>query len=97
METDYITRHEFDSEIKRIDEENSRQNRRIDMLEKLTESVQKLAVNMEHMAAEQKKLSECVSKLENRDGEKWRQMFGYFAMAAASSFVTFLFAKFGLL
>ena len=96
METDYVSRHEFESEIKRLDAENVRQNHRIDVLERLTESVQKLAVNMEHMAAEQKKQSECISKLENRDGEKWRQAFGYFVMAVVSSIVTVLFAKFGL-
>ena len=96
METNYISRHEFEAVTERLDAENVRQNHRIDTLEKLTESVQKLAVNMEHMATEQQKQSECIRKLENRDGEKWRQAFGYFVMAVVSSIVTVLFAKFGL-
>lgn len=56
MDANYITRNEHEEFSRRIDSENTRQNRRIGVLEEnvkqinaLTVSVEKMASNMEHM------------------------------------------------
>ena len=81
---DTISRREHDEFAKRMSEENERQNKRIDLLEKsvlqvndLISSVKVLAVNMENMLAEQKKQGTRLEKLEGRDGEKWRAVASY--------------------
>lgn len=79
-----ITRAEHEEFAKRIEEENHRQNRRIDILEKnmqqlaaLTSSVEKLAYSIEGMVKEQENQGNRLEKLESRDGEKWRSISSY--------------------
>ena len=79
-----IPRAEHEEFAKRIEEENHRQNRRIDILEKnmqqlaaLTSSVEKLAYSIEGMVKEQENQGNRLEKLESRDGEKWRSISSY--------------------
>lgn len=79
-----ITRAEHEEFRRRMEEEHSRVNRRLEILEENTErlnklntSIEKLAVNMESMLKEQVQQGKRLSVLENRDGEKWRSVVGY--------------------
>lgn len=81
---EYITRAEHTEFCVRLDAENNRQNRRIEILEgttkqisELTTSVQKLAMSVESMVKEQSRQGERLETLENRDGEMWRKVSGY--------------------
>lgn len=76
-----ITRQEHEEFAKRQDAENERQNRRISLLEDnvrqinaLTVSVEKMAVNMENMLAEQRKLSDRMEVLEKEPAETNKQI-----------------------
>lgn len=107
---DYITRHEheefrrsMEAENKRLEDENIRQNHRLDILEKTVEqvgkistSVEKLALNMENMLKEQISQGKRLTKLENQDGEKWRKFVGYVLAAVVGGIVTFLLGKIGI-
>lgn len=87
MDGDYIHRHEheefrrsMESENKRLEEENDRQNHRLNALEKTIEqigaistSVEKLALNMENMLKEQVSQGKRLETLESRDGDMWRK------------------------
>lgn len=91
MSEDYIDRNEHDEFCRRLDSENARQNRRIELLEEhireigtIAASVEKLAVNMESMLREQERQGTRLKTLENRDGEKWRQTAGYTITAVIS-------------
>ena len=73
-----ITRAEHDEFAKRIDAENTRQNRRIEALEqsvdrfgRIASSVERLATNMEGMLREQERQGERLDKLEGKPGENW--------------------------
>ena len=79
-----ISRAEHEEFAKRIEEENHRQNRRIEILEKnmqqlaaLTSSVEKLAYSIEGMVKEQENQGHRLEKLESKDGEKWRSVSSY--------------------
>lgn len=79
-----ITRAEHEEFRRRMEEEHSRVNKRLELLEENTEklnklntSIEKLAVNMESMLKEQVQQGKRLSVLENRDGEKWRSVVGY--------------------
>lgn len=76
-----ITRAEHDEFAKRIDAENTRQNRRIEALEqnvdrfgRIASSVERLATNMEGMLKEQERQGERLDKLEGKPGENWNGM-----------------------
>lgn len=65
----------------RIDAENARQNRRLDLLEKninhindLTISVEKMAVNMGNVLEELKRQGERLEELENEPAESYNQI-----------------------
>ena len=75
---DYIERAEHEEFAKRIDAENTRQNRRIEALEqsvdrfgRIASSVERLATNMEGMLKEQERQGERLDKLEGKPGENW--------------------------
>lgn len=98
-----ISRAEHEEFRKRIEEENNRQNKRIDTLEgnvrqigTLATSVEKLAVNMESMLKEQEKQGRRLETLEKRDGEKWRKVVETVITVIISGVVGFLLAHFGI-
>ena len=110
MDGDYISRHEhnefrrsMESENKRLEEENDRQNHRLNALERTVEqvaaintSVEKLAVSMENMLKEQVSQGKRLETLESRDGEMWRKVVGYVITAIAGIIVGFLFKQMGM-
>lgn len=98
-----ISRAEHEEFRKRLEEENKRQDKRIELLEKdvdrmgaLTASVEKLATNMEGMVKEQEKQGKRLEALEGRDGEMWRKVVGYIVTAVISIIVGFLFSQIGM-
>lgn len=110
MDGDYIPRKEHEefcarmmSENKRLEDENDRQNKRLEILENtvqqissLATSVEKLAINMESMLKEQEKQGTRLEALEGRDGEKWRSVAGHVATTIISLAIGYLFARFGI-
>lgn len=83
--------------------EQTRQNKRIEALEvtvrqinDLTLSVQKLAINMEHMLVNQTEQNKRLEELENRDGEKWRSISMYVLTAVVGAVIGFVLKQAGL-
>ena len=107
---DAITRAEHEafaqlmaSENQRLRDEDTRQNKRIDLLEEnvkeisaLATSVNKLATNMESMVEIQKQQGTRLSTLEGRDGEMWRKVVGYIATAIIGIVLGFVFTQIGM-
>lgn len=98
-----ITRAEHEEFRRRLEEENKRQDKRLELLEKsvreigaLTTSVEKLAMSVENMVKEQTRQGERLEALEGRDGERWRKLVGYIASALVSGAVGWLIAQAGL-
>ena len=98
-----ITRAEHEDFRRRLEEENKRQDKRLELLEKsvreigaLTTSVEKLAMSVENMVKEQTRQGERLEALEGRDGERWRKLVGYIASALVSGVVGWLIAQAGL-
>lgn len=92
----------METENKRLADENSRQNHRLDILEKnaqrtssIVTSVEKLALNMENMVVVQRQQGDRLEALEGRDGERWRQVTGYVITAIISIILGFMASKLG--
>ena len=96
-------RRSMEAENKRLEDENNRQNHRLESLEKTVEqvaaistSVEKLALNMENMLKEQVNQGKRLETLESRDGEMWRKVVGYVVTAVVGIVVGFLFKQAGM-
>lgn len=92
-----ISRAEHEEFARRIDAQEKRQDRRLELLEEnvreigaSTVSVQKLAQSLQSMVKEQEQQGRRLQALESRDGEKWRKLMGYIATALTSGAVTLL-------
>lgn len=103
MDGRYVSMEVHEEFAKRMEEEHSRQNKRIDKLEKtveeyykLSSSVEKLAVSVQTMVTEQQKQGERLETLEGRDGEMWRKVIGYIATAIVSVVIGFIFSQIGM-
>lgn len=97
-----ITRAEHEEFRRRIEEENKRQDKRLELLESntkqistLTTSVEKLALSIESMVKEQEEQGKRLVTLESRDGEMWRKVVGYIITAIAGIVVGFIFNQIG--
>ena len=100
---EYITRPEHEEFKKRMQEENHRQNRRIELLEKtsqqinaLAASVERLATNMENMLKNLEAQGERLEVLESRDGEMWRKVVGHAVTAVISIVIGYIFCRLGM-
>lgn len=95
-----LSRGEHEEFARRIDAQEKRQDRRLELLEEnvreigaLTVSVQKLAQSLQSMVKEQEQQGRRLQALESRDGEKWRKLMGYIATALTSGAVTLLLSQ----
>lgn len=78
METEYVTKTEFDLQIKEFENENTRQNHRIAKVENdlsvirdLTVSVEKMAVNMNYMQKSLEKQSKDIEEIKSIPSSRW--------------------------
>lgn len=98
-----ITRAEHEEFRRRIEEEEHRQNRRLEVIEgniaelmKLTASIERLATNMENMLKEQERQGDRLETLEARDGKKWRQISGYVVTTIIGIVIGYIFLQIGM-
>jgi len=96
-------RRSMDAENKRLEDENKRQNHRLDALEEavkqvadINTSVEKLALNMQNMLNEQVSQGNRLEVLEDRDGEMWRKVVGYAVTAVVGIVVGYLMRRLGM-
>ena len=98
-----ITRAEHEEFRRRIEEEEHRHNRRLEVIEgniaelmKLTASIERLATNMENMVKEQERQGDRLETLEARDGKKWRQVSGYVITTIVGIVIGYIFLQIGM-
>ena len=103
MDSTPITRAEHEEFCKRVEEEDHRQNKRLEILEEQTKqftdlvlSVRELAQSVKQLAEIQKVQGEKLDELESRDGEMWRRVSGYVITSIIGLVVGYLFHKLGL-
>lgn len=90
-----ISRAEHEEFVKRMEEEDRRQNKRIDLLEEnvrqigaLTISVEKMACSIENMVKEQKEQGNRLAMLEEVPARKWKKSTEAFFIAMISALGT---------
>lgn len=97
-----ISREEHEEFRRRMEEEDKRQNRRIEILEnsvhqigEIATSVEKMAVSLQSMVKEQEQQGKRLEALESRDGEMWRKAVGYAVTALVGAVLGFMLKQIG--
>ena len=87
----------------RLDDENNRQNARIDLLEKsikeinqLAIAVENIAISTENMAKELGKQGERLEAIEKEPGEKWKKAIWYIFTFVLGIILALVVSKIGL-
>ncbi|MBR6354252.1 MAG: hypothetical protein IKS01_00555 [Paludibacteraceae bacterium] len=100
---DFVSRAEYDERLKRVDDENNRQNHRLDKLENLMEkindltiAVKELATNMKLMQQEQERQGERLESLEAEPAENWKTTVKTIITVVVSAAITYIIAKGGI-
>lgn len=98
-----ITRAEHEEFCKRMEEEDKRQNARLENLEKQTATITELAISVKELAASVKQLAESEKKhddkleeLSSRDGAMWRKVVGYVITVVVGIVIGFIFKQIGM-
>ena len=93
----------MEAENQRLEDENRRQNRRLDLLEESTRqigvlatSTEKLALSMEGMAKEQKQQGKRLETLESRDGVMWRKVVSHAITVLVGAAVSYALLRLGI-
>lgn len=98
-----ITREEHVEFVRRLDDENRRQNRRIEILEnsvhqigEIATSVEKMAISLQSMVKEQEQQGKRLEALESRDGEMWRKAVAHVITALIGAVAGFMLKQIGM-
>lgn len=101
-DADFVTRREYEEHNKRMEDEHSRMNARLKIVEdgkeqdhKLLVSVEKLAMGLTAMQKEQEKQGKRLEELEKRDGQKWQSAVDTIVKALIGAGVGFVLAQIG--
>lgn len=100
---EFVRTDVFDARMKAVDDENSRQNHRIDKLEgaldklnELASSVQVMAQNIATMTQELKRQSDRMEAIEKEPGEKWKKLTWLIVTGLVGAAVGFFLSKLGM-
>lgn len=100
---DYVTRFEYDERQKRIDDENNRQNHRLDKLETITDqiadmaaSIKAMVVTMQAMQKEQEEQGKRLADIEKKPADNWNQLVYSLIAMIATAAITYIITKGGL-
>lgn len=100
---EYISREEHNEFAKRMEDEHTRQNKRITLLEEKTEennklllAIERLTSSIKNMQEELKNQGDRLNILESRDGEMWRKVMSHVITTAIGILVGLIFTKIGM-
>ena len=103
MSEEYVTRPEYSADLKRIEDENNRQNHRIDRLEdvfnkitELTTSVHELAITMSAMQKEQERQGKRLDQIEAEPADAWKKFKWIIVSVIVTAVLTYLLTKGGI-
>lgn len=99
---EFVSRAEYDERQKRIDDENRRQNHRIDKLERIADqltdmaaSIKAMVVTMQSMQKEQERQGERLDDIERKPADNWDKLVYSIIAMVASAAVSWIIAKGG--
>lgn len=103
MDNDYVTKAEYTERMAAIGAEDARQNKRIEKLENLMDSINSLTLSVERLAAsietmqrEQERQGERLDAIEKEPADNWRAAVKTVITVLLSAAVTYLLTHGGI-
>lgn len=100
---DFVLRAEYEERNKRIDDENGRQNHRLEKLEKMADQLTEIAIStkaivttMTSMQKEQERQGQRLEKIEEKPAENWSTLVKTVLTVVVTAAVTWLLSKGGI-
>ena len=100
---EFVRTDVFDARVARIDDENDRQNQRIELLEKnsaslndLVVSVKELAMSVKQMQEELKRQGQRLEAIEKEPAEKWKKFTWLIITGVVGAVIGFALSKIGI-
>ena len=100
---EFVSRVEYDERMKRIEDEDRRQNHRIDKLENITDqiadmaaSIKAMVVTMQSMQKEQEEQGKRLSDIEKKPADNWNNLVYTIIAMLATAAITYILTKGGL-
>ena len=100
---EFVSRVEYDERMKRIEDEDHRQNHRIDKLETITDqiadmaaSIKAMVVTMQSMQKEQEEQGKRLTEIEKKPADNWNNLVYTLIALVATAAVTYILTKGGL-
>ena len=100
---EFVRADVFDERLRRVDDENNRQNQRLELLEKnsaslndLVVSVKELAMSVKQMQEELKRQGQRLEAIEKEPAEKWKKFTWLIVTAVAGGIIGFLLSRLGM-
>lgn len=97
---DFVTIAVHEEFVKRMEEEDKRQNKRIEIIEEkqsaiseLVVSVKVLATNVENIAKEINEQGIRLKEIEGKPGKRWEQLVGYILSAVVTAVIAYFLTR----
>ena len=97
---EFVTKEVHEEFVKRMEEEDKRQNRRIELIEDkqgqisdLVASVKVLAANVENIAKEINEQGIRLKEIEGKPGKRWEQLLGYVISAMVTAAIAYFLTR----
>lgn len=97
---DFVTKAVHEEFVKRMEEEDRRQNKRIEIIEEkqgqisdLVASVKVLAVNVENIAKEINEQGIRLKEIEGKPAKRWEQLIGYVISALVTATIAYFLTR----
>jgi hypothetical protein len=97
---DFVTKAVHEEFVKRMEEEDRRQNKRIEIIEdkqaqisELVTSVKVLAANVENIAKEINEQGIRLKEIEGKPGKRWEQLLGYVISALVTAAIAYFLTR----
>jgi uncharacterized protein YoxC len=97
---EFVTKSVHEEFAKRIEDENKRQNTRIDIIEgkqaqisELVVSVKVLAANVENIAREINEQGTRLKEIEGKPAKRWEQLLGYVISALVTAAIAYFLTR----
>jgi len=97
---DFVTKAVHEEFARRMEEEDRRQNKRIEIIEEkqgqisdLVASVKVLAVNVENIAKEINEQGIRLKEIEGKPGKRWEQLLGYVISALVTAAIAYFLTR----
>lgn len=97
---DFVTKAVHDEFARRMEEEDNRQNKRIEIIEakqsqisELVVSVKVLAANVENIAKEINEQGQRLKEIESKPSKRWEQLVGYVISALVTAAIAYFLTR----